>query len=62
MEALQEQEEMYSMLTCLDAYLANGVDVDFDLYVYAMIRFERKELRKAFMQMKPLSHRVKWLT
>ena len=61
MKALKEQEDMYSMATCLDACLAIGVDVDSDLYVYVMFRFEKKELRKAFMQMKPPSHRVKWL-
>ena len=49
MEVLKEQEEMFSMAACLNACLANGVDVDSDLYVYAMFRFEKKELRKAFV-------------
>ena len=60
-EAYGQLKDNTSMGRCLQLLKEDGIDVDSELYLYAIMRFESPDLREAFVDITPPSHRLRWL-
>ena len=60
-KAYGQLKDNTSMGRCLLLLKEDGIDVDFELYLYAIVRFENPNMREAFVDITPPSHRLRWL-
>ena len=60
-EAYSQLKDNTSMGRCLQMLKEDGIDVESELYLYTIMRFEKLEMREAFVEITPPSHTLRWL-